>query len=142
MILSTASEFGYIQSGTRQAELLAILETLMTQTTTIPYNRELDLRKRFGLFNGQIRTPHRHKNVIFSIVQPELQNGDIACVFGIGDLSDDDILRIGQNLRDGEMFVGWDEHHFGPFKRTKMPLIRITNSDIIFRNRIIKEEGM
>lgn len=74
-----------------------------------------DLLKRFGLSNGQMRTPYAHKNLKWEF------NGEM---FAWGDLDAYDIARIQKHL-EGGTFVGWNEHHGSRWQQCEEPIIVI-----------------
>lgn len=91
-----------------------------------------DYTRRLGLTNGQVFDEYKYKNLWWIL------NG-LAC--GYGDLRDEDILRIKEELVEGEEFVGWNEHHGGRFKQTDTPMIRITHNSVLHRADIVISEG-
>lgn len=91
-----------------------------------------DIAKRFGLYNGQFFAEYKYKNLWWFL-------NEEPC--GFGDLRDEDILRIKKDLVEGEMFVGWNEHHMGRFQHTDTPMVRITHNSILHRADIVISEG-
>lgn len=95
------------------------------------------LREIFNLRDGQFFGEYRYKNLHWFIQHHDQQ----PILMGFGDLRDEDILFIAENIADGVEFVGWNEHHGTEFQQTKTPMIRITSTDIKFRQQIVDEEG-
>jgi hypothetical protein len=91
------------------------------------------LCERFGLKNGQFFGTYVYKNLHWSI------NGTF---FGFGDLRNEDIERIKNELNEGEEVAGWNEHHFAKeYQQTKTPMIRIRPEGVMYRQDIVAEEG-
>lgn len=61
--------------------------------------------------------------------------------FGFGDLRPTDIEWIQLELRDGEEFIGWNEHRGKNNMLGNLPMIRITNKGVKYREDIIEEEA-
>lgn len=91
-----------------------------------------EIAERFGITNGQFFAEYRYKNLWWFL-------NELAC--GYGDLREEDILRIQNELVEGEEFIGWNEHHMGRFHQTDTPMIRITNTQVLHRADIVISEG-
>lgn len=91
-----------------------------------------EIQTRFELFNGQFFAWYRYKNLQWFLD---------GVYIGFGDLRDEDILRIAVTLEDGEVFVGWNEHHGSPVQQTNTPMVRISNQHIMLREEIVEKEG-
>lgn len=87
------------------------------------------LCERFGLRHGQFFAHYRYKNLQWAL------NGEF---FGYGDLRDGDLIRIQESLADDETFVGWNEHHGTDWQQTSMPMVIVTDNNIMFRKEIMK----
>lgn len=93
----------------------------------------LAMRERFGLREGQFFAYYKHKNLHW-VLNEEF--------FGFGDLRDEDIERIFNELSDNEIFEGFNEHHFSAWKINDLPILRITSTEItnpVFEQRRLKE---
>ncbi|MCA9367098.1 hypothetical protein KC887_02395 [Candidatus Kaiserbacteria bacterium] len=86
---------------------------------------------RFGLMNGQFYAYYRYKNLRWFLNDTE---------FGYGDLTDNQILNISENLGEGEVFRGYNEHHGTRFQQTHLPYLEITKDEILLREDIIERE--
>lgn len=93
---------------------------------------EKELRERFGLFDGQFFAEYRYKNLHWILDGRKI---------GFGDLRDEDILRIKEELGGHEEFVGWNEHHMTRSQQTDTPMVRITQKGVKHRTHIVEEEG-
>lgn len=91
-----------------------------------------NILRRFKLTDGQFFAHYRYKNLQWFLDGRRI---------GYGDLTDDQILYISERLNQDQEFVGWNEHHGGPNQQTNSPMIRITSSDIKFREDIVATEG-
>lgn len=89
-----------------------------------------ELRERFALRNGQFFGHYRYKNLQWEL------NGQF---FGFGDLRDQDIIRIQEELAPDETFIGWNEHHGTDWQQTEVPMVLITNTNIMFRKELVEE---
>lgn len=87
--------------------------------------------ERFVLKNGQFFAYYRYKNLQWEL------NGEF---FGYGDLRDDDLIRIQEELSEYETFKGWNEHHGTEWQQTDIPMVVITHDDIKFREEIFQED--
>jgi hypothetical protein len=87
---------------------------------------------RFGIFNGQFFATYRYKNLWWFLDKRPI---------GFGDLRDQDISKIQEELVEGEEFVGWNEHHNSHFHQTDTPMIRISPGEVLHRQDIVKIEG-
>lgn len=95
--------------------------------------RDHALLMRFGLRDGQFFAYFKHSNLHWFLNDKE---------FGYGDLRDEDIVRIAEELKPGEEFIGWNEHHGSRFQQTNTPIIRIKPDGVImFRDEIVRTEG-
>lgn len=88
--------------------------------------------ERFGLHDGQFFGHYRYKN---------LQWFSDGTYIGYGDLRNEDIDRIQQNLHDGEVFEGFNEHHGTEWQQTSTPMVRITTDRVMHRAEIQEKEG-
>lgn len=91
-----------------------------------------EIAKRLKLSNGQFFADYKYKNLWWFL------NGE-PC--GYGDLRDEDILRIKNELVKDEEFVGWNEHHLSRSHQTDTPFVRIKHNSILYRADIVISEG-
>lgn len=91
----------------------------------IPANKKI-AKDRFNLVDGQVYTSYIYRNLWWSL------NG---VNIGQGDLREADFERIKKTLRDGEIFLGWNEHQGSSQQQTPRPMVRITNDYIGYPQR-------
>lgn len=81
------------------------------------------LCNRFYIRNGQFFGLYRFKNLWWHL------NGEC---FGYGDLRTDDILRIKDELLEGEIFEGFNAHHGTNLQQRKTPVVVITKDSVSY----------
>jgi hypothetical protein len=90
-------------------------------------NTHLDVaRDRFQLNSGQFFGLYLFKNLWWVL-------NDIT--IGYGDLRAKDLDNIQMHLVDGEIFLGWNEHHGSDFQQTSYPTVQITKDKISYPRR-------
>jgi hypothetical protein len=82
---------------------------------------------RFGLRDGQFFAHWQKKN------QHWFLNGKW---IGFGDIRGEDIERIQAELKDGEKFEGFNEHHMSRFMQRENPVICIDMNSVVFPDPI------
>lgn len=87
------------------------------------FTTDHDICKRFGLNHGQFFSDYNLKNVRWFL------NGQS---IGFGDLRSKDILRISEELKENEVFEGYNEHHMSPWMTRENPVIRIDHENVEF----------
>lgn len=95
--------------------------------------RDHALLMRFGLRDGQFFAFYKYSNLHWFLNSKEI---------GYGDLRDEDICRIVTELKPGEEFIGWNEHHGSRCQQTNTPMIRIKSDGVVMlREEIVQTEG-
>jgi hypothetical protein len=89
--------------------------------------------ERFGLRDSQFFAYYEYKNLHWTVeISGEEDENNGIFRFGYGDLRDIDILSIMENLEEGEVFLGWNEHQWGDWQQTEHPIIKITRDSITY----------
>lgn len=96
-----------------------------TNLKRMPGATATEVRARFELCDGQIRSHYTYKNLWWTLNM---------MLFGYGDINQDDIQRIQDLLSDNEVFRGWNEHHGTESQQTNYPMIIITKKSIFVNN--------
>ena len=78
---------------------------------------------RFGMHHGQFFGEYMFKNLHWVL------DGN---VIGFGDLRQVDISALLNNLKPGEVFEGFNEHHGSQFQQTDHAMVKITDGVISF----------
>lgn len=81
--------------------------------------------ERFGLHHGQFFAENLYNN-LFWVLDGE--------TIGYGDIRMQDLAQILNNLKAGEVFEGFNEHHGSEFQQTEHAMIKVTDGVISFPN--------
>lgn len=98
----------------------------MKFTTHIPDSHKNVALERFGLNDGQFYGVWTFKNLWWTLDGVSI---------GYGDLTDAQIRHIQDNLREGETFRGFNEHHGTRWQQTELPILHITKDRVAFPHR-------
>jgi hypothetical protein len=81
---------------------------------------------RFRLRDGRVLADYEFKNLWWVLD---------GVTIGYGDLDRSDIEHIQYQLNEGEVFIGWNEHHGTDFQQVKEPMVRITKNNITYPHK-------
>lgn len=80
---------------------------------------------RFGLMHGQFFAENIYKNLFWVLDGKTI---------GYGDLRAQDLTLILDNLKPGEVFEGFNEHHGSQWQQTPHAMVKIADGVISFPN--------
>ena len=97
-----------------------------------------EMRARFGLRSGQMREEHNRSNRCYRNKWWIMMIDGVECKFGYGDLNDDDLIRIQEELAEWEQFRAYNEHQWSDWQQIDYPQVMINHNMIFFQEEIKK----